>query len=144
MPRGGTWETPGSDDFNVGLQCVKGQFEADLVVAFACTAVRDGFAAFFLRNLHLATGNDRTSEGSPKKIDTLDVSNIEWHSRYLVDGIALNGREDQLFNEFLAEVLSVSGGQFSKGYLDIDGNSPDLERLFLRGFKIFLLSNIGH
>jgi hypothetical protein len=90
----GTWETPGSDDFNVRLQCIKGQFEADLVVAFACTAVGDGLAAFLLRNLHLATGNDGTSEGSSKKIDALIVRNIKRHILYLVDGIALNGRED--------------------------------------------------
>jgi hypothetical protein len=114
IPRESTWETPGSDDFNVGLQGVKGQFEADLVVAFACTAVGDSLAAFLLRNLHLASGDDGTSEGSSKKIDTLNVSNTKRHVRHLVNGIALNGREDQLFNEFLAEILNVSGGQSGK------------------------------
>jgi hypothetical protein len=142
--RRSTWETPRSDDFNVRLQCVKGQFEADLIVAFACTAMGDSLAAFLLRNLHLSTGNDWTSERSSKQIDTLIVSNIKRHSKYLVDGIALNGREDQLFNKFFAEVLMLSGGQFGKSYLDVDGDCADLECLFLRSFKIFLLSNIGH
>ena len=73
--RAATWEAPRGYDLNVRLQCIVCQFKSDLVVALACAAMGDGLAAFFLRNLDLTTGNDRTRKGSSKKIDTLNMRN---------------------------------------------------------------------
>jgi hypothetical protein len=36
-----TWESPRGDDFNVGLEAVKGELETDLVVALSSATVRD-------------------------------------------------------------------------------------------------------
>lgn len=34
-----TRDSPGSDNFDVGLQAIKGEFKADLVVSFACATM---------------------------------------------------------------------------------------------------------
>ena len=46
-------DAPGGDDADAGLQGVEGEFEADLVVAFAGAAVGDGGAGFFLGDADL-------------------------------------------------------------------------------------------
>ena len=56
-------DAPGRDDLDGRLQGVEGQFEADLVVAFARAAVGDGDALFFLRDGDLTPGDDGPSEG---------------------------------------------------------------------------------
>ena len=82
MRQGTTWEAPWGYDLNVRFQCIVCQFKSDLVIALACAAMGDGLAAFFLRNLDLATGNDRTRKGSSKKIDTLNMRTPEKTRRY--------------------------------------------------------------
>lgn len=52
------WISLGCNDFDCGLESVEREFEADLVVVFACVAVGDGEATFFLRNGYLGAGND--------------------------------------------------------------------------------------
>ena len=37
----GTWQPPRSDDFDIWLEAIEGEFKADLVVALACAAVSD-------------------------------------------------------------------------------------------------------
>jgi len=56
-------DAPGRDDFDGRLQGVVGEFEADLVVAFARAAVGDGDAVLFLGDGYLAPGGDGPSEG---------------------------------------------------------------------------------
>ena len=55
-------DAPGGDDFDCGLEGVEGEFEADLVVAFAGAAVGDGDAVFFLCNGDLGAGDDGAGE----------------------------------------------------------------------------------
>jgi len=56
-------DAPGRDDFDGRLQRVEGEFEADLVVAFARAAVGDGDAILFLSDGYLAPGDDGPGEG---------------------------------------------------------------------------------
>ena len=55
-------DTPGCDDFDGRLEGVECKLEADLVVAFAGTAVGNGNAVFFLGHGDLGTCYDRPSE----------------------------------------------------------------------------------
>jgi len=56
----------------------------------------------------------------------------------------LDSREDQFLDEFFAEVLSVGQRTFRRIHLDVNGDSPNFECLFLGGFKVFFLPDIGH
>jgi hypothetical protein len=100
-------KTPWGNDFDVGFESIVGQFETDLVVTFAGTAVGDGFAAFFFGDFDLATGNYGAGERGSEKIDALLLV-IAFSKDYLVDSIALNSREDQFFDKLLAKVLFVN------------------------------------
>ena len=55
---------PWSNDLDGGLESIKGEFEADLVVALAGAAVRDGEAALLLCHGNLSAGNDWACERS--------------------------------------------------------------------------------
>ena len=54
---------PGSDDGKFGRESLGCQLEADLVVAFAGAAVRERVGADFLRDFHLALGEQGAREG---------------------------------------------------------------------------------
>ena len=56
-------DAPGGDHFDGGLEGIEGEFEADLVVAFAGAAVGDGDAVFFLGDSDLGAGDDGAGEG---------------------------------------------------------------------------------
>ena len=54
--------SPWGDDLDIRLQGVKGQFEADLVIALARATVGNGKASLLLGNVDLCTSNHRTSQ----------------------------------------------------------------------------------
>lgn len=64
------------------------------------------------------------------------VSGCRWNQQtdptYLVDGVASNGREAQLLDELLPDVLDVALA------------GTDLQGLLLGSLKVLLLANIGH
>ena len=100
-------KTPWGNDFDVRFESIVGQFETDLIVALAGTAVGDGLAAFFFGDFDLATGNYGAGERSSEEIYTLLLA-IVFSKDYLVDSIALNSREDQFFDKLLTKVLFVN------------------------------------
>lgn len=55
-------DTPRRNNLDGGLQGVKGQFKADLIVALARTAVGYELTALLLGDCDLSTGNDWASE----------------------------------------------------------------------------------
>lgn len=75
-----------------GINILEGKLEADLVVALASAAVGDELAVVLLGNADLGTGNDGAGEGGAEEVAVL------------IDGIALDGTEDDLVNELLLEV----------------------------------------
>lgn len=94
--------TPGSNDLDVGLEGVKGEFEPDLVVTLASAAVGNGETSFpllyvslrrretgyaHLGDIDLGAGNHWTSQRGTQEVDVL------------VDGVAGNGGEAELLNK---------------------------------------------
>jgi hypothetical protein len=84
-----TRHPPGRDDFDVRFQSVEGEFETDLVVAFACASVRykageflasklgakeicdHALASFLICYSNHATRNDRAGERGAQQINIL-------------------------------------------------------------------------
>ena len=87
--------TPAGDDFDVRIQGVCGQFEADLVVAFAGRAVADVFGAFGLRDIDKMLRDERAGDGCAEEVHVL------------VDGVGLEHREDVVFRELFRQVFDV-------------------------------------
>ena len=113
-------QPPWRNDLDGRLECVESQLEADLVVALACAAVRDELAAGLFSSLDHAAGNDRTSERGAEQVDIL------------VDGVGLDGREDELLDKFAPEI----------GKDEVLGTA--FERLGASSLEVLLLTNIGH
>ena len=74
--------------------------------------VGNGNTSLLLGNSNLGAGNNWASEGGTKEVDIL------------VDGVALDGREAKLIDEFTAEILNVASG------------STDLEGLSLSSLEV--------
>jgi len=72
---------PWCNDLDGGLDGVESQLEADLVVALAGAAVTDSDTAFLLRNAHLRSGDDWTSQAGSEQVASFE------------DGVALDGSE---------------------------------------------------
>lgn len=85
---------PRGNDLDGGLESIKCELEADLVVALAGTAVRYGKAALLLSNGDLRASRHRTGERGTQEIDIL------------INGVALDGWVAQLLNE-LSRKLSA-------------------------------------
>lgn len=85
-------EPPWGDDFDGGLEGVEGKLEADLVVALAGAAVRDKVALVLLGDADLGAGDDGAGKRGAEEVAAF------------VAGVALDGAEAELFNEFLLEV----------------------------------------
>jgi hypothetical protein len=62
---------PGCEDLDAGLESVECQLEADLVVALASAAVRDGKAALLLGDGDLGAGDDGAGEGGTEEVCVL-------------------------------------------------------------------------
>ena len=111
--------TPGRDHPDIGLQRVIGELEADLVIALAGGAVRDGVSADGAGNLDLALGNQRARNRRAQKIHAF------------IKRVGAEHREDVVSHEFLAEVF--------------DEDLLDAQHLCLgaRRFHLFALADIG-
>jgi hypothetical protein len=87
---------PGSDDLDLGVEMVVGQFKPDLVVAFAGGAMADGIGFLGQGDLHLLFGDQRTGDGSAKEITPL------------VDGVGAEHGEDEITDELFAQILNIA------------------------------------
>jgi hypothetical protein len=56
------WVTPWCNDLDAGLESVECEFEADLIVAFACAAMGNSHTALLLSDCDLSAGNHGPGE----------------------------------------------------------------------------------
>ena len=134
------WVAPGSNDFDLGLEGIEAQLEANLVVALAGTAVRDVGAGFFLGHGNLGAGDDWPRKGGAEEVGAfvdgvaLDGGEAEfWSSTYQwLDIICVLFRGAWTFNEFPANILNVA-------FL-----GSELKGLLLCSLKVLFLANICH
>src|SRR5579859_879008 len=110
---------PGRDDLHVGRDGFVGEFEANLIVAFAGATVREAVRAELERDFRLALGDDGTRHGSAEKI------------RVFVDGAGAERGPDEIADEFFAKIFD-GGGRGAGG-----------ERFFVRGLQVFLLADVA-
>jgi len=111
---------PRGDNLDIGLQGIVAQFEADLVVALAGAAVRDGKAALLFGDSNLAAGDDGAGERGAEEVDVF------------VNGIALDGGEAELLDKLLTEIDNVYGA------------CTNLEGLLFGSLEVLLLADVGH
>jgi hypothetical protein len=112
-------QPPGRDNLDRGLECVEGELEADLVVALAGAAVRDEVAALLLGNSDLCAGDDWAGQRGAEQVAAL------------VGGVALDGTEAELLDEFL---LQVGDDHLLRA---------DLQRLLLDLVPGLILTDVG-
>ena len=86
---------PGGDDLDVGVQRIGREFEAHLVIALAGGAMGDGIGAGLRGDLDQALGDQRPGDGGAEQIDAF------------IEGIGAEHREDEIADEFLAQVLDI-------------------------------------
>jgi len=84
---------PGSDDLELGCECLEGVLEADLIITLSRTAVGKGGGAFFEGDQDLVLGDDGPSDGGAEQV------------LVLIDGAGADSGEDVLVEELFAEVL---------------------------------------
>lgn len=77
-------------------------------------------ALLFLCNFNLGSSNDWASKGGSEEVDVL------------VDGVALNGREAQLVDEFVIQLFNIA---FLRA---------DFQSLLFGRLEILLLANVCH
>ncbi len=92
---------PGRHDLDVGVEGIGRQFEADLIVALSGGAVGDGIGPGLGGDLDQALGDERPGDGRAEKIDAL------------IERIGAKHREDEIADEFLAQV-------FNEDFLDAE------------------------
>ncbi len=112
---------PRRDDLNVRIECVSRQFEAHLIVALAGCTVGNGVGTCFSSNLDQSFRNQRPRDGGAKQIDAF------------VHGVGAEHREDEVADEFLANVFDV----------DVFRLDPQHHRFFARWFQFFALPQVG-
>ncbi len=86
---------PRGDDLDVGSERIGAQFEADLVVALAGGAVGDGVGAGLAGDLDQALGDQRAGDRGAEQVVAF------------VAGVGAHHREDEVADEFLAQVVDV-------------------------------------
>ncbi len=86
---------PGRDHRQLGIEGHRRQFEAYLIVAFACRTMRDSIRAFDLGNIDQMLGDERPRKRGPQQIFPL------------VDRPGLHGREDEIGQEFFPQIADV-------------------------------------
>ena len=111
-------DTPWSDDLHVRSQSFDGEFETNLVIAFAGRTVADGISAIFLCHVDEAFADQWTSEGGTEQVLAF------------ITAICLKDFVCIFFNEFFANIKGLC--IFSTG----------CERLLVDGFEVFRLSQI--
>ena len=109
---------PRRDDGHIGGKRLYGEFEPDLVVAFAGAAVADCVGFFRLGYLDYSLGDDGTRKGSAEEI-------------ILVNGTRLDGGNDVFVDEHVGEVLDVNLG------------SAGLDCLLFQPFEFVRLTDVS-
>ena len=116
----------GRDDLQLGRQRGHRRLDADLVVALAGAAVGDRVAAVLARVLDGELGDQRAPEGGEERVAEA------------VDGVGLDGRDDEVAGELLARVddLGRDGAELQRlalhdvvvlaGLAEVDGQGHDL------------------
>jgi hypothetical protein len=102
---------PRRDDLHVRHQRVRAELEADLVVALAGRAVRDGVGTDLLRDLDHVLRDQRPRDRGAEQVLAL------------VHGVGAEHREHEVADELLAEVLDE----------DVLLLDPERQRLLARG-----------
>ena len=111
-------DTPWSDDLHVRSQRFDGEFETNLVIAFAGRAVADGISAIFLCHVDEAFADQRTCKGGTEQVLAF------------ITAICLKDFVCIFFNKFFANIQSFC--IFSTG----------CERLLVDGIEVFRLSQV--
>ena len=106
-------------DLDSGVEGVGGQFEADLVVAFAGGAVGDEGGALGPRRPHQTGGDARPGDGRAQQVAVL------------VDEAAAHRRPDEVLDELTAQVV------------DDDLGGAQRQRFAPRRFKVLVLADVG-
>ena len=110
---------PRRDDLDVRLERIGGQFEADLVVAFAGRAVADRVGAFGAGDLDQALADERARDRGAEQVIAF------------VNRIRLHHREDEIAGELFGQVLHIA----------LRGAGAD--RFFLDAVQLLLLADVG-
>ena len=110
---------PGGDHLQLGREASSGQFEADLVVAFARGAVGEGFGLFFPGDFNHALGDEWPGDAGAEEVLAL------------IDRARLDHREDEVAREFLLQVGDVAFGR------------PGAFGLGFQPFEFLFLTDIG-
>ena len=110
--------TPGSNDLNVGSQCLDAKLETDLVISLSGRTVTDGNCVFFSGDLNQLLCDTGTCHGGSQQIFVL------------VNSAAHDAGNDVVLCEFIGDVLNV---QF--------GSTGELCAL-LQSVQLFLLSAV--
>jgi len=96
---------PWGDHFDVWGEGVKGEFEADLVVAFPRGSMGDGVGPFCTGDIKHAFNDAWASDGCAKEVAAF------------VDGVRLEHWEDIVSSEFFLEIADVAlGGTCREGF----------------------------
>ncbi len=119
LPRLNVPLAPGSNDLQLGRKRFVGELEADLIVAFAGAAMRDGVRAFGKRHFHLPFREQRPADGCTQQVLTFV------HRAGLHEG-------PEIFSyEFASQVFDVALG------------CAGPESLFLQSLKLFFLADVA-
>ena len=110
---------PGGDNFDIGVEGVRGEFEAHLVVALARRAVRHRVRAFALSDLDHALGDERAGERGAQEVVAF------------VRRTGTQHREDEVGDERLRQVVCISIQRTC------------LERFFLRLGDLLALTDVS-
>ncbi len=111
---------PGGDDLQIWRNRFVGEFETNLIVAFAGAAVGKAVGAELQRDFRLALAEDGPGHGGAEQVGVL------------VDGAGAQRGPDVLTDELFAQVFDVRGG------------GAGGESFFARGFEIFLLADVAN
>ncbi len=110
---------PRGDDFQFGRQSGGGEFEADLVVAFAGGAVCEGNSFFLAGHVYHAARDKRAGDAGAEEVLSF------------IDSARLDHGEDEVAGKFLLQIHDVTFG------------SAGLFRLGFKAAKLLLLPDIG-
>ena len=113
-------DSPGSDDGHFRSKMLDGQFETDLIISLAGTAVTDGIRTLLEGHFHQALGNAGSCGAGAQKV-------------FLINRSGFHGRNDVIIHIIIRQIQNVQLG------------CAGLERLGLKSLQFIRLSHIaGH